>query len=237
MIWQNDKSRNGPLCSSRLAPGRNRPFYLVRFPPFFQTIRNVLKRIFLLLFQNDASLSTCIRSIFQRSCSLEYHNEVWNGKANCASQIGLLAASNISSNKLKNVHLGRDLLAPKSKDFRFRGKWKSSLYKVIFHRRITKYLLTQITRTNQRFQISALRKVVPSKSMWNTVPLLHTLGNSNWNFCPNGWNHSVTLTTFSRHQMQKFSSWKRRIVCTYLFMTTLLSDLGSPEAFDSTFLK
>lgn len=100
MIWQNDKSRNGPLCSSRLAPGRNRPFYLVRFPPFFQTIRNVLKRIFLLLFQNDACLSKCIRSIFQRSCSLEYHNEVWNGKANCASQIGLLAASNRSSNKL-----------------------------------------------------------------------------------------------------------------------------------------
>lgn len=100
MIWQNDKSRNGPLCSSRLAPGRNRPFYLVRFPPFFQIIRNVLKRIFLLLFQTDASLSTCIRSIFQRSCSLEYHNEVWNGKANCASQIGLLAASNRSSNKL-----------------------------------------------------------------------------------------------------------------------------------------
>lgn len=100
MIWQNDKSCNGPLCSSRLAPGRNWPFYLVRFPPFFQTIRNVLKRIFLLLFQNDASLSTCIRPIFQRSCSLEYHNEVWNGKANCASQIGLLAASNWRSNKL-----------------------------------------------------------------------------------------------------------------------------------------
>ena len=100
MIWQNDKSRNGPLCSSRLALGRNRPFYLVRFPPFFQIIRNVLKRIFLLLFQNDASLSTCIRSIFQRSCSLEYHSEVWNGKANCASQIGLLAASNRRSNKL-----------------------------------------------------------------------------------------------------------------------------------------
>lgn len=121
MIWQNDKSRNGPLCSSHLAPGRNRPFYLVRFPPFFQTIRNVLKRIFLLLFQNDASLSTCIRSIFFKEAvhqSITTRSETGKRIVQ-AKQVFWSLPIEVQTNET-NVHLGCDLLAPISKDFRLR---------------------------------------------------------------------------------------------------------------------